>query len=84
MMRAIRWQNETRTYAYDVKGSYRAQEKRVTQIEIDSFFDDIEDDRRVRECWNFMYSLHPAWFADKVLDMYELPKPPSRARRMPE
>lgn len=50
MMRAIRWQRATPTYAYDLKGSDRAVEKRALRKEIDSFAEDIEDDRRLREC----------------------------------
>lgn len=57
---------------------------KATRAEIDSYWEDIEDGRRLRECWNFQYSLHPAWFADRILDRYGIPKPPSRDRRMPE
>jgi hypothetical protein len=61
-----------------------ARDKRSARREIDSYWEDVEEDRRLRECWNFHYSLYPARFADHILDMYEIPKPPSRARRMPE
>lgn len=84
MMRAVRWQRATPTYAYDLKGSDRAAENRALRNEIDSCTEDVEEDRRIRECWNFHYSLYPAWYADKILDRYGIPKPPSRSRRMPE
>lgn len=84
MMRANPWRIVTRTYGYDVKGSFRAADKRASRTEIDSYYDEIEDGRRLRECWNFHYSLYPAEFADSVLDLYGISKPPSRSRRMPE
>lgn len=84
MMRAIRWQTVSSTFGYDLKGSDRAAERRALRTEIDSCTEDIEEDRRIRECWNFHYSLYPASFADEILDRYGIPKPPSRSRRMPE
>lgn len=82
MMRSRSWVQLTRTYGYDRKGAARARDRRVAQREIDSCWDEIEDDRRIRECWNFHYSLY--WdrpdIADRVLDLYGIPRPPSRAR----
>lgn len=83
MMRAIRWQRETPSFSYDVKGSWRAEDKRAVRAEIDASYEEIEDGRRLRECWCFHYSLYPADFADRVLGMYGIPTPPSRERRMP-
>lgn len=56
----------------------RAPQKRASLAEIDDAWDEIEEDRRLRECWNFHYSLYPADMADRVLDLYEIPRPPSR------
>lgn len=83
MMRAMRWRRVTPTFGYDLKGSYRAQERRAAQAEIDASQEEIEEDERLRECWCFHYSLYPAEFADHVLDLYGIPRPPSRARRTP-
>ena len=45
--------------------------------------EEIDENEELRHCWNFFYSLHSPEFADRILDMYGIPKPPSRARRMP-
>jgi hypothetical protein len=84
MMRAIRWQRETPTFWYDVKGSWRAEEKRAVRAEIEDAEEDIREDEKIRGLWCYLYSAYPADWTDRLLDGYDLPKPPSRERRMPE
>lgn len=83
MMRAMRWRRVTPTFGYDLKGSYRAQERRTVQAEVDASQEEIDEDRKIRETWNYFYSLYPAEVVDATLDMYEIPRPPSRACRTP-
>lgn len=83
-MRSKSWVVVSRTYGTDYSGDFRARSKRQTQSLIDEAQEEIEYGEELRRCWNLMYSLHPAWFADKILDDRGIPKPPSRERRMPE
>lgn len=84
MMRAIRWQKVTPTFGYDVKGSWRSGDKREARRLIQEAEEEIQDGEELRRCWNFHYSLYPAAFADHVLDLYGIPKPPSRSHGIPE
>lgn len=84
MMRSRSWVVVSRTYGTDYSGDFRARSKREAQALVDEAREEIEEGERLRQCWNFHYSLYPAEFADHVLDMYGIPRPPSRARRMPE
>lgn len=81
MMRAMRWRRVTPTFGYDLKGSYRAQEKRAVQATITASQEEIDEDRAVRDLWRYVYSRYPAERADRLLDMQEIPRPPSRAGR---
>jgi hypothetical protein len=84
MMRSRSWVIVSRTYGTGYSGDFRARSKREARALIEEAQEEIEELRELRQCWNFHYSLSPAWFADRILDRYGIPKPPSRARRMPE
>lgn len=83
MMRSRSWVKVTNTYGADYSGSFRGRDRREAQELVAEWSDEIDEDRKIRELWNLLYSLYPAEYADRRLEMYDLPKPPSRARRMP-
>lgn len=47
-------------------------------------YEEIEEDRKIRALWAYLYGLYSAERADKILDGYVLPRPPSRTCRTPE
>lgn len=83
MMRSRSWVKVSNTYGTEYSGSFRGRDQTEEKRLIAEWEEEAEADRQRRELWNFLYSLHPAWFADKILDDRGIPKPPSRARRMP-
>lgn len=82
-MRSRSWVVVSPTYGTDYSGDFRARSKREARALIEEAQEEIEEDEERRRCWNFFYSLYPAWYADETLDQYGIPKPPSRERRMP-
>lgn len=81
MMRSRSWIQLSSTYGFDRKGSARARDKRMARREIDSSWDEIQEEQHVRETWTLFYNLYPAEYADQILDRYGIPRPPSRERR---
>lgn len=84
MMRSRSWVVVSRTYGTDYSGDFRSRSKREARALIEEAQEEIDEGERLRQCWNFFYKLYPVEYADKALDTYGIPKPPSRERRMPE
>lgn len=49
----------------------------------DEWHDELDEDRKLRDLWCYLYRLYPADRADRLLDLQEIPRPPSRACRTP-
>lgn len=81
MMRSRSWVKATNTYGADYSGSFRGRDRREVQELVAEWSDEIDADRKIRELWTYLYGLYPADRADKILDGYDLPRPPSRERR---
>lgn len=84
MMRSRSWVKVSNTYGANYGGSFRGRDRVEAQQLVAEWSDEIDEDRKIRELWVSFYSRYPAERADRLLDMYDLPRPPSRARRMPE
>lgn len=83
MMRSRSWVRVSNTYSADYSGSFRGRDRREHEALVAEWADEIDEDRKIREMWCYFYDVYTPEFADHVLDMYGLPKPPSRERRMP-
>lgn len=83
MMRRRSWVQVSNTYGTDYSGSFRGRDRRETQRLLTEWSDEIDEYREIRELWCLVYGSHPAQYADRFLDLHEIPKPPSRSRRMP-
>lgn len=83
MMRSRSWVKVSNTYGADYSGSFRGRDRRAVQQLVAEWSEEIDEDREIRELWTYLYSLYPAERADRFLDGYGLPRPPSRERRMP-
>jgi hypothetical protein len=84
MLRSRSWVKVTNTYGIDYSGSFRGRDRREAQELAAEWSDEIDEGRKIRELWQYLYSLYAPERADKILDDYELPRPPSRSRRTPE
>lgn len=81
MMRRQSWVKATNTYGADYSGSFRGRDRREARDLVAEWSDEIDEDRKIRELWTYLYGLYSPERADRILDGYDLPKPPSRNRR---